>query len=293
MQRNSILNIRWYNVVLIPLSPCMSLRLKNLFYLFVVATSLYSCGGFEKIRKSSDVNYKLTRANEYYDKKDYQHANLLYNELLPIMKSTRNYEALFYKYAYTFYHLKDYIEASYYFKSFSQYFPTSKQSEECEYMSALALYKYSPKYTLDQTNTFKSLEALRTFIIKHPESPRAAEAQKYVDASKEKLEKKQANAALLYYNISQYKAATVTYKSVMRNYPESKHADKYLYMIMKANYKYAKASVSSKQEERYASALSAYRELKDTYPDSPYMEDAEKLYTETDNNVKKIRNEYK
>jgi outer membrane protein assembly factor BamD len=271
----------------------MKIRLLNLLYLFVVCVSLFSCHGFEKIRKSSDVNFKLTKANEYYQKKDYQHANMLYKELMPIMKSTRNYEALFYKYSYTFYYLKDYVEASYYFKNFAEYFPTSKDAEECEFMSAVCLFKYAPKYTLDQSNTMKSLEALKSFNVKYPDSKRVAEANKYIDESKEKLELKQADAAKLYYNISQYKAATVTYKSIMRNYPDTRKADEYLYMIMKANVKYAKASVPGKQEERYASALSAYRELKDTYPQSAYLPDAEKLYAETDNNLKKIRNEHK
>lgn len=271
----------------------MRIHFRNLLYLFVLCVSLFSCRGFEKIRKSSDVNYKLTKANEYYEKKDYSHAHMLYKELMPIMKSTRNYEALYYKYAYTLYYLKDYVEASYHFKNFSEYFPLSKDAEECEYMSAFCLYKYAPKQELDQTNTVKSLEALKTFVVKYPSSTRLADANKLIDESKDKLETKQADAAKLYYNINQFKAATVTYKSVMRNYPDSKKADHYLYMIMKANYKYAKASVPAKQEERYATALSAYRELKDTYPQSPYLADAEKLYTETDNNVKKIRNEHK
>jgi outer membrane protein assembly factor BamD len=275
------------------LLPGMRVHFRNLLYLLVLIVSLFSCRGFEKIRKSSDVNYKLTKANEYYEKKDYSHAHMLYKELMPIMKSTRNYEALYYKYAYTLYYLKDYVEASYHFKNFSEYFPLSKDAEECEYMSAFCLYKYAPKQELDQTNTVKSLEALKTFVVKYPSSTRLADANKLIDESKDKLETKQADAAKLYYNINQFKAATVTYKSVMRNYPESKKADQYLYMIMKANYKYAKASVPAKQEERYATALSAYRELKDTYPQSAYLADAEKLYTETDNNVKKIRNEHK
>ncbi len=79
------------------------------------------------------------------------------------MKSTRNYEALFYKYAYTFYYMKDYIEASYYFKNFTEYFPASKDAEECEFMSAVCLYKYAPKYSLDQDKYRES--SLRAFTV--------------------------------------------------------------------------------------------------------------------------------
>lgn len=280
-------------MVYIYLLPGMQIRFRNLLYLFVLSVLVASCNGFERIRKSSDVNYKLTKANEYYEKKDYQHANMLYRELMPIMKSTRNYEALFYKYAYTFYNLKDYVEASYYFKNFAEYFPTSKDVEECEYMSAYCLYKYSPKSSLDQTNTIKSLEALKSYVTRYPESKRGPEAQKCIDELTGKMETKQADAAKLYYHVGQYKAATVTYRSLMRNYPESTKMDEYLFMIMKANVKYAKASVEAKQEERYASAIGAYRELKDTYPQSPFLPEAEKLYTETDNHLKKIKNEHK
>ncbi len=270
----------------------MSKRFINLFYLLAICVGISSCGGFEKIRKSSDVNFKLTKANEYYDKKDYGHASMLYKELMPIMKSTRNYENLFYRYSYTYYYMKDYVMASYYFKDFTDYFPTSTLAEECEFMSAVCLFKFSPKYSLDQSNTVKAADALRNFIRKHPNSTRMDEAKRYVAESQEKLERKQADAAKLYFNISQYEAASVTYKSVMRNFPESLHHDQYLFMIMKSMYKYAKASVPAKQEERYASALSAYRELKDTYPNSTYMAEAERIYAETDNNIKKIRNEH-
>jgi len=254
---------------------------------------LSSCGDFEKIRKSSDVNYKLTKANEYFDNKQYQHANELYKELMPVMKSTRNYEALFYKYAYTFYYLKDYVEGSYYFKNFTEYFPISKNAEECEYMSAVCLYKYAPKYTLDQTNTVKALEAMQSYVNKYPKSTRIADANTYIDNSRKKLELKQADAAQLYFDISQFKAASVAFKSVLRNYPESPNADLYQFMIMKSMWKYARISIPEKQEERFANAISAYNELKDSYPKSSYLADASKLYIEANEKIKQIRDEHK
>jgi outer membrane protein assembly factor BamD len=271
----------------------MAFRIKILLYSFICLALLSSCGGFEKIRKSSDVNYKLTKANEYFEKKDYQHANELYKELLPIMKSTRNYEALYFKYAYTYYYMKDYLDASYFFKNFTENFPSGKDAEEAEYMSAVSLAKYAPKYSLDQTNTVKALESMQSYVNRYPNSTRIVEANGYIDASRKKLETKQASAAKLYYNISKYQAAVVAYKSVMRNYPDSPNTDLYEYMIMRSMYKYARLSIPEKQEERYATAISVYKELKDSYPQSKYLPEADKLYTEANNSVKKIRNEHK
>ncbi|NDC41594.1 MAG: outer membrane protein assembly factor BamD, partial [Chitinophagia bacterium] len=229
--------------------------------------------------------------NELFDKKDYAHANELYKELVPVMKNTRNFEPLFYRYSYTYYYMREYEIASYYFKNFTEYFPTSKYAEECEFMSALCLYKFAPKYTLDQTNTLKGLEALQSYITRYPASKRTAEANEYIKQGNLKLEQKQSDAAKLYFNMGQYKAATVAYNSVLRNYPESPNADLYQYMIFKATYRYAKGSIPEKQEERYASAISLYRELKDTYPTSKYLDEAGRLNEEANNNIKKIRNE--
>lgn len=271
----------------------MPKRFIVLLYLLVTVTLFSSCGQFEHIRKSNDVNFKLTKANEYFDNKQYSHANELYKELVPIMKSTRNYEALSFKYAYSYYYMKDFLAASYFFKNFSDAFPMSKDAEECEFMSTVCLYRLAPKYTLDQTNSLKALEALESFVSRHPNSTRIKEAQEYINLSHAKLETKEANAAKLYFNIAQYKAASTAFKSVIRNYPESSNSDFYLFMAMKSMYKYAKASIAEKQEERYASALTTFRELKDNFPKSKYLQDAEKIYADATENVKKIRNEHK
>jgi len=269
----------------------MRLRINYLLYFGLVIYLFSSCSSFEKIRKSSDVNYKLTKANEYYDHKDYVHANELYKELMPIMKSTRNYELLCYKYSYTFFYSKNYIEASYHFKNFTESFPTSKYAEECEFMSAVCLYKYAPKQTLDQANTSKSLEALQSYVNRYPKSARAEEANSYIDQARGKLEGKEADAAKLYFNIGQFKAATVAYKSVMRDYPESANIDLYQFMIMKSFYKYANISIIEKQEERLVSAIAAYNELKDAHPDSKYLAEATALKLDSEKKINKIRNE--
>ncbi len=54
--------------------------MKKIAVLFILAVSLMvSCkSSFEKVQKSKDYPYKLTKANEYYDKKQYGMANTLY-----------------------------------------------------------------------------------------------------------------------------------------------------------------------------------------------------------------------
>jgi outer membrane protein assembly factor BamD len=261
-------------------------RIPLLFIAFSILLAA-SCSPYEKVRKSSDVNLKLTKANEYYDKKKYQRANELYQSLLPVLRGTRNYEQLFYRYTYTFYNMKDYATAALYFKNFTNYFPNSRDAEECEFMHALCLVKLSPKGNLDQTNTLKAMEALQSFINTHPESKRLAEANLHIDDLRKKLEAKEASAARLYYNIGQFKAASFAYKEVINQYPESPNSDYYQYMVVKSLYEYAKSSIPEKQTERYVSTVSAYNELKSAYPNSQFLKDAEHYELLANNNIRK------
>lgn len=234
---------------------------------------------------------KLEKANQYYDQKKYPQANTIYESLIPVMKNTKNYEPLYYRYTYTFFYMKDYLSASYHFKNFAEFFPKSKDAEECEFMHAFCLFRESPKASLDQSYTTKTVGALQTFLNQHPQSKRAAEANRMIDECRKKLEIKYATAAKLYYNIGHYKAASVAFQQVLLEYPESTNSDRYQYMIVKSWYQYAKQSVKAKQEERYANALNAYRELKEEYPQSKYTGEAHKYFTLADNNIKKLRNE--
>jgi outer membrane protein assembly factor BamD len=275
----------------------MHFSARTLFYISICLL-FASCNGYQKLLKSSDVNNKLTKANDYYTKKQWAKAQELYENVMPVMKNTRNYEPLFYRYAYTFYYMKDYLTASYRFKNFVEYFPNSPDAEECEYMEGLSLYKYSPKYQLDQTNTSKAMEVLQTFSNMHPKSKYTPDANAYIAECNYKLEEKQADAAKLYYNLGPYRpeyyrAAYVAYKSVMANFPESVNGDLYQLMIIRSMYYFARVSIKEKQEERFNNAIAAYHQLLDNYPKSKYLHDAEKIYTLADNNVKKIRNEHK
>lgn len=268
---------------------------KRLILLFTLAvTGLGACKSqHDIVLKSRDTNFKLTKANEYYDQKKWHKAVEVYETLMPVFKGTKNYEELFYRYCYSFYNMKDYLSASYQFKNFTENFPRSSRADECEFMYAISLYKLSNKPSLDQTSTYRAMEALQTYINTHPGSSHLTEANNYIDVCREKIETKDANAALLYFNMGSYKAATVAYKSVMDNYPESKDMDSYHVMLIRSYYLYAKASKQEKQEERFAEAVNAYNEMLQYMPQSPKIKEAEKYATSSQNYIKNLRNEHK
>jgi outer membrane protein assembly factor BamD len=247
--------------------------------LLIILLTLGACNNIEKLQKSKDFTGMLKKANELYDAKKYSDANILYETLLPVFKGTSTFEDLYYKYAYTFYNQKNYIAASYHFKSFTEFFSKSTRAEECEYMMCICLHKMSPSDDLDQTTTAKAIASLQTFLNNHPESKHAEEANKIIDEARLTLESKEEKSAALYYRINQFRAAGVAYKNLIKKFPDSPKGDFYQYMVMVSNYKFATLSVNAKKEERFNQALSDYNELLENFPKTNYKNEADKLKT--------------
>lgn len=252
---------------------------------------LPSCNKYSKIAKSKDVAYKLSMADKFFEEKNYRQAQVLYEELYPVFKGTDKFEELYYKDAYCFYYQKNYRDAENFFKGFLEVFPNSTKSEEVDFMHAMCFYKQVPKVDLDQTNTTKSIGVMQTFINTHPGSARIQEATEIIDKCRERLEEKELRAADIYYKVGQYRAAAISYASLLNNYPESKSGDKYKFYIIKSYYKFAKLSVLEKQTERFEKVISEYQDFADRFPDSVLMDDAKELNNLSQKNIKEIQHE--
>jgi len=258
-------------------------------FLLTMVISQTACNDIEKIKKSTDQNYKLSKANEFYDKKKWEEANVLYEELLTVFKGTKQFEDLYYKYAYSFYNQNNYLAASYHFKNFSDIFPNSPQHDECEYMTCICLYNMSPEASLEQSSTVKAIGALQTFVNTHPESPKVAEANKIIDEARQKLETKDAESATLYFKISEFRSAVVAFGNLIKKYPDSDKCDYYQLMVAKANYNYAKMSIPAKMEERLNLALVDYNDFLSNYPNSKLKTEADNLKNTIFADLKKIK----
>lgn len=253
---------------------------------------LTSCNrAFNKVLKSTDYEYKLTKANEYYAKKDYNKAQQLYVELFPVFKGSDKFEDLYYKYAFCSYYRKDYLDAENLFKGFLGVFPNSPRAEEVAFMHAMTFYKRSSKSELDQSDTQKAMGIMQTFINTYPNSKRKDEAQEVIDKGRKKLEKKLYQSAKLYYNIEQYQAAGIYFTFLLNTYPESAKGDEYMLLAVKSYFKFAKKSISSKQEERYQKVVTEYYDFVDRYPNSKLLKEAEDFKTISENNIKQLNNE--
>ena len=243
--------------------------------ILVLGTS--SCK-FQKLLKSTDNELKYTRAKEYYNNRDYARAMELFDQLIPIYRGTDRGEEINYLYAYCNYYLKDYIMAGHYFRRFTESFPLSEYTRECAYMSAYCYYFDAPKSTLDQETTRRAINEFELYLSRYPQSDKTDECNRLMDELRLRLDKKSYDNAMLYYDLGQFKAAVVAFRSCLKEFPDSKFREDILYYIIKSDYLYAINSIYTKTKERLGDTMKDYKTFNRAYPKSKYSRELGRIY---------------
>lgn len=230
--------------------------------------------------KSADYQKQLEAANNYYDKGDFNRALQLYDNIAGYYRGTDKSGMITYKMGKCLYEQGDYVMAGFRFKTFAKNSPGSAYAEEAMYLSAYCLFLLSPKYSLDQTDTYDALEEFQLFLNIYPNSVWAPKCNDLMDELRAKLEKKDYEIARLYYYIGDYQSAITCFKNVYKDYPNTKFKEDLLFLTLKAYCKYAENSVADKKRERYKSALESYSTFITFYPESKYVKEAKNLQSE-------------
>lgn len=250
----------------------------NKFVYLAILILFASCDGYQKVLKSTDIDYKFSEAKRYYQEEEYYKALPILDELQIVLKGTDRSEEVDYLLAYTHYGLKSFNLASYHFTNFYRRYPASKHAEELDFMSALCFYFQSPKSSLDGLNTQRAIDQLQSFIDRNPESEKIERCNELIDDLTQKLKDKSYNIAKLYYDIEDYKAAITALNNVLVDYPSIDNADEIQFLILDSNYKLAINSVASKKIERFNNTIASYYYFIDLYESSDRMDDAQKIF---------------
>ena len=242
--------------------------------IIIFSLVLFSCkSSFEKVRQSNDPESYLKAADDYFEAEEYLKAQTLYELAVEYYRGKAEAEDLYYRYAYTYYYMKQYTLASYYFNNFTKTFYNSAKKEEMAFMSAYSNFQMSPSYKLDQGPSEKAIEQLQTFINTYPSSPRVEESNELIDKMRRKLEIKAFEQGKLYEKIGNYQSAMVAYENVLKDYPETDRQEEIRYLIIKSNYQLAKKSIYEKMENRLNSTIEKCNKFEKKYPSSIYIEE--------------------
>ena len=248
-----------------------------------------SCREFRRIEKSEDWRLKYEAGLNYYNKKDYYHTAILFEQILPIVRGLPEGEKVEFYLAYCQYYEKTYLLASNQFHTFYETYGRSSLAEEAFFMYAYSLYVASPHENLDQKSSIEAMQAMQTFVNQYPGSQFFDKATNVITTCETKLEKKGFDNAKQYIRLKYYQAAVISFENFKKDYPDSKFQEEATYLKVQAQYKLAQQSIRSKQLDRYSSAVQYYKELADGYPNSSYLKEAEHYYTSSLAEINKLK----
>ena len=244
----------------------------------VAATALFSsCGGINALLKSGQPDPIYAKALEYYQKEKWQRASTLFEGVQHYYAGTMREDTISFYNARCKFKNRDYETASTLFEDFRRKFGRSPFIEDAEGMYALCFYYLAPGPSRDQTVTGQALIAINEFMSHYPLSDNIEQFKQINRELTERLHDKVYINAYTYYKIGRYKSAITALKNALKQYPDSKHREEIMYLIVKSGYELASNSVQDKQADRYLSMLDSYFSFVAEFPESSYVKELDRL----------------
>jgi len=257
-------------------------KIKNLAYLLMFSLVLFSCGEYQKVLNKGTTEDQYKMATKMYEGKKFGKALRLFEKITPAYRGKPQMERIQFMVAQSNFNEKNYSISGYYFDRFAKNYPKSSKKEEAAFLSAYSYKLASPVFSLDPTETNKALEAFQGFINDYPDSDKIEEANKHYKDLRYKLQKKYFEIAKTYYrtadyDLRNYKAAIQDLDNLLSDYLGSEFKEEALFLRLKAAHDFVLKSTFRRKPERIKDAISAYEKLKRNYPESKYMDDANKM----------------
>ncbi len=250
----------------------------NYIVVLLLCVTLSSCTtSLDRALKSQDKELMIKTAQEQYDKGNFDEAILIYDKVTSYLTDVEETKDITYKTAQANMGAENLVTASHQFSVFNVNYPTSPLAEEALYLSAVCLYNLSPEYNLDSGYTQDAISKFQTFLNTYPDSKRLDDSNKKMEKLRGQLEKKAYEIAMLYFNITNYKAASVDLKNFLDDYPDTKLKENVLYHIFLSDYNLAIKSIKEKKEERIKDALNSHKRFSIAYTQSAYIGELDKL----------------
>lgn len=263
-------------------------NLRSILFLLTILV-FTGCSEYSKVLKSSDLDYKYTKAKEYYANEEYNKALSLFAELGTLFRGTSRSEEVQFYIANCHYNIGDYYLANYYYKNFARTYPTSSDADIASFRAAYCSFLNSPISSLDQTETHQAIDEFQYFLNRYPNTALRDSTNQMIDKLRLKLEKKAFDNAKLYYLTENYKSATIALENLQDDFPGSPHNEEIEFLIVKSSYLLAMNSIASKKEERLNNTIENYHKFVDNFQDSKYIKKAEEFYSNAIRELEKMK----
>jgi outer membrane protein assembly factor BamD len=267
----------------------MKLKVFRVTLILLLGLTSVSCSDYQKLLNSDDTPTKYKEAEVYYNNGEYRKANRLLEQILPKYRGKPQAQRVIFFFADSYFQTKSYYLAAYQYENFVKTFPKSDRVQEATFKAAKSYYYQSPRFSLDQEDTYTAIEKLQVFLNLYPDSEFAEEANQMIGELQEKLEKKDFEIAKQYYTIRDYKAAIKANENFISTYPGTKFREEALYTKFISSYEIAVNSIRNKKQERFKELVQQYNTIIRYYPESLFLEDLDRKMLKVNKDLESIQ----
>ena len=255
------------------------MKFRFLFAVLSASVMICSCKSqYELLLNSNDADAKYDAAFAYFNEGKYSKAASLFESLSMLTNGTERDDTVRYYWGLSNYKYKDYYTAETNFDQFIQSYPRSPFVSDATYLRIDCLYRSTLRYELDQTPTYKAINAISQYILEHPDTEHMQVCRDMLVELNERLDKKAYEGAKLYYKMEDYLASRVAFRNVLKEDADNVYREDILYYTAMSSYKYAHMSVQEKQKDRYLAFVDDYYNFIGELPESKYRKELDAVY---------------
>ena len=238
------------------------------FAALVLITVIIGCAPKPQPVLSATDQFKY--AKNLYDKGKYFKAQTAFENLIYTYPGNTVIDTAQYYLGMCDYQQKEYGLAIGEFKRLLAAYPQSAYADDAQYWIAICHYKLSPKYSLDQDETYRAIDEFNTLLSDYPGTPYREDALAKIRELENKLAEKKYKAGLLYFKLHDYEPALIYFGYVRDNYPSTDWAVRAFYYTGEAQLKLG----------RYDEALTTFNNFLAGYGNHELAERAKKKIEE-------------
>lgn len=252
--------------------------MKRILLIVLTAVAAAGCSEYGRLLKTTDYTAQYAAAKKYVDQRKWEKARVLLEKVInPYISQPQADSIMFYQ-GLVNYEQREYEVSAEIFDYFRSQYPRSPLLERAEYLYAMGYYNSSPEAVRDQSVTIQAIDAIDTYLSRYPDTPEREDLVAKRRELRLKLQDKAYLNAYTYYKIGQHKSAITALRNALKEYPESIHREKILYLTVLSSYEYASNSYPTLRRERYLSMMEYYLNYISEFPEGDHAAELTKLY---------------
>lgn len=243
--------------------------MRILIALTVTLLLVWGCGP-GKVPQTRSAGYYFKEGEDLFEKGLYEDAVASWEKVRDSYYSPELNILAEMKIAEAYYRSEQYVEAAAAYETFLKNHPDNDNAEQVLFALGMSYYNQVLPANRDQTAAHNAIVTFRNLLKLYPETNYRSDVEEYIRFCRNRLAQHELLVGRFYVRTGEPDAAIGRLEAILTDYPEFTERDRLFYLL----------GTAYLQKNNKGKAVEAFNTLYDKYPDSEYIEEAQKTLSE-------------